>query len=266
MPFTPAHAAAAWPFQRTRLVMSALVVGTFAPDFEYFIRLSPGGGFGHSILGAFVLALPLALAVLWIFHAIVKVPLVALFPTSVQRRLVPHLGRFRFFGPARFALIVLSVLVGIATHLLWDSFTHSRSWLYHHWWFLHELSPVHIFGPTQYYKLFQYASSVIGIVILVVWIRRWYRSTPPSATVPGTPLSGAQKVAVVSFGVLLATVGAMVRVLPNAALETGPMPWKKFAGYAIATWIALAWWALVAYGLLVSRRAAKNTTAATKVG
>ena len=39
MPFTLSHAAAALPFRRTRLIKSALVIGCFAPDFEYFIPL-----------------------------------------------------------------------------------------------------------------------------------------------------------------------------------------------------------------------------------
>ena len=37
MPFTLSHAAAALPFRRTRLVMSALVFGCFAPDLEYSV-------------------------------------------------------------------------------------------------------------------------------------------------------------------------------------------------------------------------------------
>jgi Domain of unknown function (DUF4184) len=61
VPFTLAHGAAALPFRRLHLVFSGLLVGTFAPDFEYFLRLSPDDGFGHTLLGTFVLTLPLAL-------------------------------------------------------------------------------------------------------------------------------------------------------------------------------------------------------------
>jgi hypothetical protein len=96
VPFTPAHGAAALPFRRLHLVFSGLLVGTFAPDFEYFLRLSPDGGFGHTVLGTFVLTLPLALLVLWLFHTFVKLPVARLLPDAIQRRLASHLDEFGF--------------------------------------------------------------------------------------------------------------------------------------------------------------------------
>ena len=85
MPFTLAHAAAALPFRRTRLILSAVVVGTFAPDFEYFLRLVPGGHFGHTLPGVFVLDLPLSLVVLWLFHTYMREPIMTLLPEPIQR-------------------------------------------------------------------------------------------------------------------------------------------------------------------------------------
>ena len=100
MPFTLSHGAAALPFRRLRLVPSALLVGTFAPDFEYFLRLAPDDRFGHTLLGTFVLTLPVALLVLWLFHRYVKLPLATLLPDAIQRRLASHLDEFRFRGAA----------------------------------------------------------------------------------------------------------------------------------------------------------------------
>src|SRR5271165_5815984 len=100
VPFTLSHAAAALPFRRARLVPSALVIGTFAPDLEYFIRLVPGGGWGHTIAGAFGMDLPLGLVCLWLFHRWVKIPLAYLLPDSVRGRLTPLLAPFHF-GPLR---------------------------------------------------------------------------------------------------------------------------------------------------------------------
>lgn len=121
MPFTVSHAAAALPLRRARLVTSALVVGTMAPDFEYFLPLQAHDHFGHTFPGILVLTLPVALLVLWIFHTFVKASAAALLPRRLQSRLAGHLGKFRFGGLGRFLLIVLSILVGIATHILWDS-------------------------------------------------------------------------------------------------------------------------------------------------
>jgi hypothetical protein len=250
MPFTPAHAAAALPFQRTRLITSALVIGTFAPDFEYFIRLSPGGGFGHGVVGALEFTLPVSLAVLWIFHTVVKAPLAGLLPVSVERRLTPYLGTFRFLGPRRLALIIASLLIGIATHLLWDSFTHSRTWLYHHWAFLHQVVRVPVLGPVLYFKLFQQGSTLVGLGILTAWLVRWYRTATPSAELRGRRFSLAQKVSILWCVSAVACLGAAVRILSDPEAQGGLKHWKVLLGYAVVTWIAVAWWMLVGYGLV----------------
>jgi len=99
VPFTLSHAAAVLPFRR-RLIPSALVVGALAPDFEYFLRLSPADRFGHTLLGAFMFTLPVALAVLWMFQRLIKVPVVQLMPDALQRRMANHIDAFRF-GPGK---------------------------------------------------------------------------------------------------------------------------------------------------------------------
>ena len=165
MPFTLSHAAAVLPFRR-RLIPSALVVGALAPDFEYFLRLSPADRFGHTLLGAFMFTLPVALAVLWMFQRLIKVPVVQLMPDALQRRMANHIDAFRFGPGKRFLLIIVSLLLGITTHLLWDSFTHPTTWLYYHWGFLRH--PVHlpVLGWVGYYKLLQHFSTVAGLGIL----------------------------------------------------------------------------------------------------
>ena len=65
MPFTIAHAAAALPLRKTRLVLSALVIGTMVPDLQYFLRMAPDDRYGHSLRGALLLSLPLGLLTLW---------------------------------------------------------------------------------------------------------------------------------------------------------------------------------------------------------
>src|SRR5277367_2533888 len=121
MPFTPAHVAAVLPFRRSRLIWSALVVGAMAPDFEYFLRMSPQDRYGHTLTGLFLFTLPLALLTLWLFHAYVKAPFIEVMPSGLERRLAPGASKFRFGGAAQFALIIASLLVGIGTHLIWDS-------------------------------------------------------------------------------------------------------------------------------------------------
>ena len=130
MPFTISHAAAAIPFRRTKLVLSALVIGCMAPDFEYFLHAGMYGRESHNVRGALEFALPATLILLVVFHALLKRPIVALLPRVIQERVV--LQQFKFRPFSRFLLILASALIGIATHLLWDSFTHADGWAVRH--------------------------------------------------------------------------------------------------------------------------------------
>jgi hypothetical protein len=253
VPFTLAHGAAALPFRRLHLVTSGLVVGTFAPDFEYFLRLAPVGGFSHTLSGTFVLTLPLALLVLWLFHAFVKVPVARLLPNAIQQRLTDHLGEFRFRGAARFALIVGSILLGIATHLLWDSFTHPNTWPYRHWALLSQRLPLPVIGLTPVYKVLQHGSTVVGIAVLAAWLLVRYRTIEPSGRMLASVPSPRRKMAIIGAMTAIAFVGAVVRAVAGTGIPIGRDAEKRFAGLAIVTAIALVWWQLVAYGVFLSR-------------
>jgi len=179
MPFTLSHAAAALPFRRTRLVLSAVVFGCFAPDMEYFIPFAHRDGFGHTFAGVFEFDLPAGFIALWLFHRYAKGPLSACLPDGARDRIQmgPHSLSIRSFS--RFAIILLSLLVGVATHILWDSFTHDDYWPYHHWHFLRVKVNLPLFGPRPWYGIFQYLSSALGLVLILFWFISWYRNTPP---------------------------------------------------------------------------------------
>lgn len=253
MPFTLVHGAAALPFRRFRLVTSGLLVGTFAPDFEYFLRLAPNDRFGHTLLGTFVLTLPVALLVLWLFHAFVKVPVARLLPDAIQRRLTNHLDAFRFGGVERFALVVGSILVGIATHLAWDSFTHRNTWLYHRWPLLGQTIDLPVLGLVPLYKVLQHGSTVIGIAVLSIWLIVWYRNTEPSGHVLGSSSSPRRKMAIGSAVTVIALGGATIRAVARVGVPTDHSSEKRFVGLLVVTAVALVWWQLVAYGVFSSR-------------
>lgn len=250
MPFTLSHAAAALPFRRTRLVLSALVVGTFAPDIEYFIRMRPGGGYGHTIPGAFLMSLPLGLITLWLFHRFVKRPAVLLMPPGLESRIDPYAGEFRFFPWARFAAICVAMLIGIATHILWDSFTHHHGWTYNHWMFLHQ--PLHLpFGRrSNVYKFLQFASSAVGLAILLGWFLHWYRVCPPDSRHRGGSLSRGRRWGIIALLAAIGLAGGYARA--RFALHRHSI--ADLAIDAMVTFFAVVWWELVAWGVVLRLR------------
>jgi len=208
LPFTLAHPIAAVPLARRGLVLSALVVGTLAPDFEYFLRLAPISKFSHTIAGLFVFCLPAGLLVLWAFHAVAKGALVHLLPVSHQRRLLPMCGAFKFGPPRRFALICLSVLLGAFTHVAWDSFTHSGAWAVREFPALSMTLLDTPYGPLMLYRLLQHGSTLFGLAMLTFLYIRWFRRAP-AIPVHSPQLSVGTRLLIVSV-IAVATVAASV--------------------------------------------------------
>jgi len=258
MPFTLAHAAAAIPFRRTKLIASAVVIGCFAPDFEYFIRLAPKGGFGHTLPGLFVFDLPLGLAVYWLFHRYGKEPLWAWLPEGVRQRvkLGPRIAPLN--GIAQSALVSLSILVGAATHILWDSFTHPAFWPYRHWHFLSDTVLLPIAGSVQNYKLLQHASTVFGLFVLLIWCVRQPRVAPAHPRRVRDRRINEQLVFLFASAVALAA-GAL-RAFVGVGAPSGLRSIQIFIGEAVVTTISVFWLELVIYGFFRERARSRTQT------
>lgn len=172
MPLTFAHPVAVLPLRRCGLPLSALVVGSVAPDLEYLLHLAPRGDVGHTMAGLPLFCLPAGLLVLWVFHRIWKRPLQALVAGAAPASREP--GPFAFWPLGRFALLIAAVLIGALTHLAWDSFTHPHGWMVQqvpalaapiletHW------------GAVPLYKGLQHGSTAFGLSVLAVmaWRQR----------------------------------------------------------------------------------------------
>lgn len=250
VPFTISHAAAALPLRRAHLVVSALVAGTFAPDLEYFIRLVPGGGWGHTLPGIFGMSLPLGLAALWIFHRLVKMPLACLLPASVRARLTRQLLPFRFGPPRRFLHIVISLLIGIATHIGWDACTHPQYGLVAHIRFL--WIPVHlpVLGWEPWFDVLQLISSCLGLTIVIAWCFLWYHRTKPDIEPPANPFTSTQRVVVVCLGIVAAILGASLCAFMRVGVPKNIDAVYDFADRTIVASGALIWWQLAVWGLI----------------
>lgn len=254
MPFTLAHAAAAYPFRRTRLVLSALIFGTFAPDLEFFVRLSPEGHFGHTIRGLFLLSLPVAFAAFWLFHDVVKEPMAALLPTAVRQRIVPGIYPLSLRRPLSLVLVLVSLLVGEATHILWDSLTHGGYWPARHFPWFWERVHIPLLGQLYNYKILQYASTVLGLLVVLFWFLHWLRTAPvqrppAGSSVPANQIRAAQFL--IPTTVLL---GALVRAMVGVAHPENPRDLQHWLVDFVITAISLTWLELMLWGFTLPAR------------
>jgi len=182
MPFTLAHPAAAIPLRRPlgrAGVLPALVIGSMIPDFAYFRPFLTVGSRSHTLAGLLMFCLPVGAVVFVLFRFVLARPLLALLPEGVRTRV--GWGRV---GPAA---VLVSLMAGAVTHILWDSFTHDGSPMVRAIPML-QRQLFTIDGYTVHlYRLLQHVSTVIGVTLILAWLVRWYRRTPPGVEVAPMP-------------------------------------------------------------------------------
>jgi len=176
MPFTGSHPAAVVPLFGTALPASALVIGSMSPDIPYFFQ--EVSGITHTVVGIFTIDLLLGGGAWLVWHGLLAAPAVAVAPWSVRVRLAGRAdpGLMRRVSSVRHVLLVaLALIVGAATHVGWDAFTHDGRWGVRHLPFLTVMWHGH---PV--YAWAQYASGVFGAVVLTSWLVWWWRTTTPA--------------------------------------------------------------------------------------
>lgn len=188
MPFTLAHPAAVLPLHGVRhLRLAPLMVGAMVPDLPYYL---PGGiaryvPVTHAFVHSFTVDLLLGYALLASL-VVLQRPLTALL--SAPARALCLRALLAFHHPIEWAFAAPAILLGVWTHLLWDSFTHADGWVVHR---VEVLSAPLVLGPyngTVFHAL-QYLSSVLGLCALVVWYGRL--PTPAVAIGPDAARSAA---------------------------------------------------------------------------
>jgi hypothetical protein len=218
MPFTLSHPAAAVPLKRALpwTVLSALVIGSMAPDFPYFVGAGDLRWRTHSFLSVLTFSLPVGAAVYFAFQRWLRAAWIDLLPAAFAAR-IPRRGT-RAALPA----ILASVALGALTHVLWDSFTHE------HQVGVSLVMPLNLVlfellgFPVRGFNLLQHVSTAVGALLLAGWVRGWLARTPRSE-LPGTWARAAQirrALPLVAFGGIgpLATAAAIFVAPPSAQL------------------------------------------------
>lgn len=168
MPFTFSHPAIVLPltfFSKKWFSLTGLVIGGLTPDFEYFLRMRIKSNYSHTISGLFWFDLPLGLLLAFLFHDIVRNCLFDNLPTFFKSRFLSfrQFDWNRHFKKSWF-IVAISILIGAASHILWDSFTHEQGY------FVQKnptlTSTVDFFGrQILLLKIFQHSSTIIGGLI-----------------------------------------------------------------------------------------------------
>lgn len=127
MPFTLSHPAIIIPLTKAnlRLSFTGLVAGSMVPDFEFFFRMKLAENVGHHLLGVFIFDLPIALLLCFIYHNIIRNVFIKHLPSYFRDRFTSFMYfNWNSYAIANKLILVISLIIGIVSHLLWDGFTH----------------------------------------------------------------------------------------------------------------------------------------------
>ncbi len=169
MPFTFSHPAIILPLTylpKKWFSLTGLVIGSLTPDFEYFLRMRIKSNYSHTLDGLFWFDLPLGILLAFIFHNIVRDRLFENLPTFFKSRLFVF-KQFEWNGyfKKNWFVIVISILIGTSSHILWDSFTHDDGY------FVRTIptltNTIELFGKQiPFLKILQHSSTLIGGLVI----------------------------------------------------------------------------------------------------
>ncbi|MCC9165721.1 DUF4184 family protein [Pontibacter harenae] len=170
MPFTFSHPAIVLPgyyFPKRWRSLTGLIIGSVAPDFEMFFRMKAHMSYTHSWHSIFWLNLPVAILLAFLFHLLVRNPLLHHLPLFLKQRLHTFTNfNWPSYFRENYITVILSILVGAASHIFWDSFTHAYGIFIK--WFPVLAAEVLIAGKViPVYTLLQLAFSVLGALLIL---------------------------------------------------------------------------------------------------
>ena len=184
MPFTISHAAAVIPlrgFAKFPLPLAALMFGSLSPDLAYFLPGELGRVETHSFAGLFWFCWPVSIGLWLLFVRVLELPTIALLPENWRTRFAPSDQQITLRA---LAFASAAVILGAATHVVWDSFTHRGTVAVNA---IPALKAVafHVDGwRIRWFFILQVLSSVVGLMVLAIWA---WRQPPGRYPHPSTP-------------------------------------------------------------------------------
>jgi membrane-bound metal-dependent hydrolase YbcI (DUF457 family) len=245
MPFTISHAAAVLPLRKLRLPLAAMMIGSMAPDFPYFLPGELSRTNTHDLGGVFLVCWPMGLAVWLLFVHLLERPSIELLPQPWRLRMPHSDSSFRFRS---LALASLGVIVGALTHIAWDAFTHADTPMTRLFPLLGEGAFSLRGRSVPVYFVLQVLSSLVGLVALAWWALRLRHDKPESRAVHPLriPLSDRARV-----GILLAMIAMSVAagLATYAGIAHAPFERRIFHALIMGMTIGVLAWCVAAAAL-----------------
>src|SRR5665213_3023818 len=188
MPFTVSHVAAVLPAYRPLSrahLFSAAVIGSMVPDFGMLLPVTFARWQTHSFRALFSFCLPVGLVAYCLTQWLIKPAVLEVLPHGPYARLRAEHPSVALRSLRAWLPVVLVLLAGAVTHLVWDGFTHENAHGVRLFPQLLNYGPEMEGHSLQLYRWLQYGSSVVGLLIVAAALAQWLRHAP--APVPPPP-------------------------------------------------------------------------------
>jgi membrane-bound metal-dependent hydrolase YbcI (DUF457 family) len=247
MPFTVSHAAAVLPLHRIgkgKLPLTALMVGSMAPDFGYFFSHEAPRQLTHSFSGLFIFCLPAGLAI-WLFYvAFLEKATI----TLLSDRWHTRFAHTDAITPSLITRACIAIFLGAVTHLLWDAFTHRGTFVTDAIPALRDPTPGFSWLPT--YHLLHGLSSVVGLVILIIWARGLHR-LPARSLIRPYKISERARIGALWFLGVASLLGALLAWLPYVHRRYDAQLFSAAVGLMSGFFVA---WCCISIGMRIKVR------------
>ncbi|MBV9344805.1 MAG: DUF4184 family protein [Gammaproteobacteria bacterium] len=235
MPFTLAHPAAVLPLRRLRFLrVTPLIIGAVAPDLPYYLpgNLKAAIPETHEFAHSYSVDLAIGIVTLWVLY-VLRRALTALLSARARALILRGLAPYARLSQWPWALA--AIVLGVWTHLLWDSFTHPNGFMVRR---VAALSAPVTLGPYSgpLYHVLQYLSSVFGLTCMAVWYLA-LRPPPPRSADPH-----AARSAVVPILVLIGAAALLIGGV-QATVHYRQQPGDVYRTINILLTHGLAWFA-----------------------
>ena len=170
MPFALSHPSAVVFSKSKKLNLGGLILGSMAPDFIYFILFNPSSSLGHTPIGFILLNLPLCFLLNFLFYKYIQVFFLLTLPNFIGGKyLYLTKKKNKLTSTKKCIIFSYSCIIGMLTHVFWDSFTHDTGFFVQHAALLRSKITLLSYN-IPVYKLLQHGSSLIGLIILLFFL------------------------------------------------------------------------------------------------
>lgn len=262
MPFTLSHTVAAIPLNKAlgnKTALSPLLIGSMVPDMAYLTPyLVHQRMDSHSLVGIYLYCIPMGLTIYFLYHYLMAPVILSLTPTSIKRYLNPDLSLGKLPNISA-QVLLFSLILGALTHVLWDFFTHRSGGIPNYIpWMDTPLIRIDSYDIMPY-RVLQHLSSLLGLGLLIYWIKRWYSNQKTNKSQQYQHWNAPKMLKRLSFFLLfilstiIGAIGGYLH-LPETDVLFGMYSAQVFVRYAIVSGMGVFLLGCLSMGLIYQFR------------